>query len=628
MGNWERTIDTAITITRGARMNPIFWKEFVTDSGRAYHCSFYPRASAFDLPQPFPGLQELPENVLLSGGTISKGFDTIPYGFSETSSLTMTINLTNAPALFRNRCLESPVNTLPFVVVIRCSVSVTPPYTFWHSDALFCGVMKRVPTSTIRFNEQGDEVMDIVFVDIVRYLAEAVSLTEDLDELTYTSFDRLYSLFYTNSLATNGYFEFGGPKAALHTDNRTWDIKAHLCSFNDYLNSRCTLMEIMLQKMLFLESAFVIPNEYPWEGEIVNLFYSEFSSLRSHGDVCTNPLFVGKVTKPPHDGASIVGGMLYDENGIQRFSTFYDFLRRLTEQMGCTFHSRFVWATGSLYFEWSPIFKAPSLEMPTAVLQEGLELELGAGSLRSIRVTYSPEQQSNAEVVLHSFGGAESEQDYDIEMFFHTQPFYGGRRMKGYPVVEPIPPTMYPQPWKMNRFQSEMSNPDIATDDGYTYADATSTMEAGEGFLYGTLYALASHPAIDGDSFALRLHEQVAIAIAGDTLIASPAPNAIVDVNSFEQYFQSTRKQTGLGVAVCQAFASVFLRSNSSHLHMKTSQILPIDVGNRFEEFLLTSLGFSESLSERFVATKAVLLSCEHSLETGISSLIIYLQGV
>jgi hypothetical protein len=609
-------------------MNPIYWKEFVADSGRAYHCSFYPRASAFDAVQPFPGLVELPKTVLLSGGTITKAFDTIPYGFSETSSLTMTINLTNAPSLFRNRCLENPANTFPFVVVVRGSVSLQSPYTFWHSKALFCGAMKRVPTSTIHFNEQGDEVMDIVFVDIVRYLSELVSLTDGVGDLSYTTVERLYSLFYTDSFATNGYFEFGGPKAPLQNDARTYETKAHLCSLSEYLSSRITLMQTMMQKMLFSESASIERSDYPWEGELVQLRRSTCTQERSQGLVCDDPLIVGKITKPPHDESSIVGGLLYDEQGFQRFSTFYDLLRRLTEQMGCTFHSNFEWTSGTLHFEWTPIFQEASLEIPSDILDEGREIEIGAGSLRSIRVHYTPEQQSASEIVLQSIVGAESEQDYDIEVFLHSQPYYGGRRMKSYPVVEPIPSTLFPQPWKMNRMQNEMHNPDIATDDGYTYAQNTSTMEAGEGFLYGALFSLESHPAMGASDFALRLHESVAIAISDDVTITSSMPSAIADNVEFEEYFQKTRKQTGFGIALSHAVASAFLRTNSSHLRFKSVGILPYEVGCRVVEFSAIDIGFSSLLDERLSTDNAVLLSCEHSLETGISSLTIYLQGV
>jgi len=608
-------------------MNPIYWKEFIADSGRSYHCSFYPRASAFDSVQPFPGMVELPDTVLRSSGVILSEFDTIPYGFSETSSFSITINLTKAPTIFRNRCLENSANTLPFVVVVRASVSQHPPYLLWESKAVFCGVMKRIPTSTIRCTEQGEEVMEILFVDLFRFLSESVSLTAEVEELTYETVDRLYVSFFSAGFATNGYFEFGGPKAPFHNDERNWDTKAHLCSLNEYIDSRIAAMEGMLQKMLFSESATIERSAFPWEGEILSFYRSPLTQEHTYGAVCTNPYMIGKITKPPHDSGSIVGGVLFDEQGFQRFTTTYDFLRLLTEQMGSTYSSNFEWASGTLLMNWNLIYSPATVVLPSNILDEGREIEFGAGSLRSVRVHYSPEQQGTTSFTTRSIVGAEAEQDFDIEVFLHSQPQFGGKISKVYPVEQPIPSTMLPQPWKMNLFTVAVDNPDIDRISGYSYNAETSTMEAGEGFLYGSLYSFESHSAFVPSQVAVRLHESVSIAISNEQLFTSPTVGTISANHSFESYINKAYHQSGLGITLCNAFAGAFLRNNSSHLRFRTSNLLPTEIGNRFEPFSLTSLGFSEELSDRLSTSFAVVLSCEHSLETGISSVTVFIQG-
>lgn len=435
--------------------NSIYFTEWNTGVGHKIRAEIYPLSTKTGTNTTLPAFEsryvQLPDDILLSVGSISSQFEMLPMGVPETGTLQVSVNLSHCPDHLRERFLGNKANHHPAV----WAIFIAPDGETWEQRALFVGVQKRIPSMSIKLNHNGDEIIDFDIIDIFRFCFETVQLNDEgilayINTHENNRVERLYDYaIIEDGNKLHADYAMGSPPdpggwLGIRIDPIDYRHSAHMTGLS-VLITQIRVAVNLLYCRLFCQEAEEPCITIDYDGvqlayahrRIVNYFdaATNFANTISETQSDSDLYIVFKITERQNVN-NIVGGELYDPKaGLLKLKNCFDFFKSYCENFVCKLsfaiegfphtddipmlHIKTIGAfEGVAHYNYGGVESSKMLRP----LHSGIDIEVGNASIRGCRAIIQNPADLDATTYEDILTGAESERDYDVLLYFHNLP--------------------------------------------------------------------------------------------------------------------------------------------------------------------------------------------------------------
>jgi|GEM_PF-4413306 len=637
--------------------NSIYFAEWNTGVGHKIRAEIYPLSTKTGTNTTLPAFEsryvQLPDDILLSVGSISSQFEMLPMGVPESGTLQVSVNLTHCPDHLRERFLGNKENYHPAV----WAIFIAPDGINWERRALFVGVQKRVPSMSIKINNNSDEIIDFDIIDIFRFCFEYVKLDDSailtsINENHLYLADRLYEYAVIETAGIGGnlhsHFSMGSKPERWVFEANNYRNSAWMCGLKDLLWEIVQEVDALYARLFCQDGDTRVRIDYELDQgthahQRVTHFFNHATTLANtiSEDPATSDLyFIAKITDR-HNTSKIVGGELYDKkDGILKLGNCYDFIKAYCENFTAKLS---YWVEGFPNTMGIPMLNIKTLgafegvaynhdyidEVAKVmnVLKDGIDLEIGAASIRSCRAIIQNPVELDVTEYETTLTGAESERDFDVLLYFHNHP----SNVDSDNLYEP---------------GRTFSNPDVKSP--FSDGPDTTMNSAFSFFPYSKIYlkhATSTLPWANPANIAFTFVKPAENVTIHDTMFTQnqvytthPAITKFVDkywTPHITAVQAGVDSRVGLGFAVADYMTKVFGSTNNMVLSCSTTNVFLFDLGKKIRSNTTTldlqDFGFGyETTALAYSAddnTANVITSVDFNLMSGISRIKIFVKG-